>query len=763
MSKCPLTIDYVLDTLLMRPVLRYVFVALFAVVSAHLQGQAQRGIVRGTVTDSATGTAIPFANIRVEGTDFGTACDAKGYYVLPSLPLGRYEVTASVVGYHSQTKSIRIFGGGITICDFQLQVSPIQLGAVERIGERRESASETNISIETVGRREFELSPTPVQPDVFRTLMTLPGVQTTSDISTQFYIRGGSGDQNLIYLDGMPIYNPFHALGLFSIFDGSSVRAAELYKGGFGAEYGGRLSSVLNIITRQGNKNRFGGNVGMGLVMGRALFEGPLFWKGSSWLLAGRKSFFGAILNRFIDTRNYPFNFYDAVANLDIRATEKTHLGVHGFFTGDRLTNVSLVEPDYEWYTNAISIDLRQIFLEGQFYGDLAFSETSFRGSLNPKFHPSLKPMTSSVLDRMLRADATYVLGSGDQIGFGALLHIVDVGYSLVNSAGISLTNDDALPEGALYWKYKFLRLRNLVVDAGLRLYYTDLLDEAHAAFEPRLSFRYHLSRSFAVKGAYGVYHQRLITLSNEDNLVNLFEMWYALPPSKGFPAEEARHYVLGAEITFSSAFDVSIEAYEKPMNVLIGYNLDKVDRYDPDLIEGTGAAAGLEILLRYQFPTLQGWISYAYSKVMKAFNNVAYPPRYDRRHDLHIIAGWAFAPGWELSAQWEYGSGLPFTQIAGYYDRIPLDGILGGTGYILEPGAPFIVLGEKNAGRLPVYHRLDIGIQKKLEIGEIKLVVKGSIINVYNRKNLFYFDRATGRQINMLPFLASFDLSAEF
>ena len=748
----------------MKTLLRLLLLLLASGIAAGtLDAQGSQGIIRGTVTDSTSGAAIPFANIRVEGGNIGAACDAKGYYVLPSLPVGRYKLTASIVGYLPAAKSVNVAAVGITLCDFHLTPSPVQLGTVERLGERRESHAETNVSIETVGQREFELTPVAVQPDIFRTLMALPGVQSTSDVSTQFYVRGGGGDQNLIYFDGMPVYNPFHALGLFSIFDASSIRSAELFKGGFGAEFGGRLSSVLNIVTREGNKKRFGGNAGMGLASGRLLVEGPFAWEGSSWLIGARKSLFGRVLNQFVDTKNYPFDYYDVTGNLDLHIGENSRLAVHSFFSGDRLDNSSPQQPNYNWYNNAIGANLRQIFLEGQFYGDFSLAFSTFSASLDPKLHPALKPQTSSVADRMLRADATYVLGTGDQIGFGVLFHIVDVGYSLVNSANIPLSNSDILPEGVLYWKLKYLRIPNLTTEAGLRVNYIDLLDEAHAAFEPRLSFRYHVSPLLAVKGAFGTYHQRLITLSNEDNLINLFEMWYPLLSSSRVPAEEAEHYVVGVEATFSPALDATLELYTKPMKVLFGYNLNKVDQHDPDLIQGTGSASGVELLLRYQTPALRGWVSYSYSTTSRTFNGITYPPRYDRRHTLHAIASWSFAEGWELGTQWEFGSGLPFTPMTGYYDRVPFDGMPDGPGYVAERGIPYMLLGTKNSERFPPYHRLDMSMRKRLKIADLKVVISGNIVNVYNRKNIFYFDRATGARVNMLPFLPSADVSVEF
>ena len=198
-------------------------------------------------------------------------------------------------------------------------------------------------------------------------------------------------------------------------------------------------------------------------------------------------------------------------------------------------------------------------------------------------------------------------------------------------------------------------------------------------------------------------------------------------------------------------------------MTNLVEYNRDKVDATDPDFVRANGKSYGTEVFLELKNPVYYGWVAYTLSFTDRTVADFTYAPRYDRRHNLNIIAGMKPADGWDVSLRWEFGSGLPFTQIMGFYDRLMFEGIFNGNGYAGEQGTPYTLLGDKNRGRLPAYHRLDFNIAKKFTFSAARLIVEGSIINVYDRKNMFYYNQTTGQRINMLPFLPTVNLKIEF
>ena len=234
---------------------------LILIITINLFVSAQQtGTLRGFVTDSLSGEALPYSNILIMETSFGASADLRGNFTITGLPPNEYTVRITYVGFNTKYFDVRIKAGEVTQIKVALSESTVRLQEIEKIGEKVHHLNETDIGLQKLTVRQLEMLPKGVETDIFRSLQFLPGVQSTGDVSARYYVRGGASDQNLVLLNGVPIYNPFHALGLFSIIDPEMINAIEFYKGGFTAEYGGRLSSVLNMITRDGNKNRYSGN-----------------------------------------------------------------------------------------------------------------------------------------------------------------------------------------------------------------------------------------------------------------------------------------------------------------------------------------------------------------------------------------------------------------------------------------------------------------------------------------------------------------------
>lgn len=284
-----------------------VFLFQFAYELSFAQG---RGGLRGVVTDSLTSESLAYANIFVKELTTGASTDVRGYFLIPSIPAGKtYTVVASYIGYNSKEFKINVVENRITHMDIELSPSGVELQAVEKVGEKFMETNATDIGLQRIAIRELQALPKGVETDLFRSLQYMPGVRTTSDVSARYYVRGSASNQNLVLLEGGTVYNPFHAMGLFSAIDPEIINNVEFYKGGFSAEYGGRISSVLSVISKEGNKNNFSGSANLSMMTAKAMVEGPI--PNGSFILAARKSYATSVLDKFLNNRNAPIDFYD--------------------------------------------------------------------------------------------------------------------------------------------------------------------------------------------------------------------------------------------------------------------------------------------------------------------------------------------------------------------------------------------------------------------------------------------------------------------
>jgi hypothetical protein len=734
----------------------------YLIISASgiLTFSQQRGTLRGFVTDSLSGEALPYSNILVEETSFGASADLRGTFTITGIEANKeYSIRVSYVGYITKHIKVYIKPNEVTQINVPLTESTIRLQEIEKIGEKVHRPNETDLGLQKLTVKELELLPKGVETDIFRSLQLLPGVQSTGDVSARYYVRGGASDQNLVLLNGIPIYNPFHALGLFSIIDPEMINAVEFYKGGFTAEYGGRLSSVLNMITKDGNKYRYSGNGTLSFLTGKAAVEGPI--PGGSFMVTGRKSLFDRVLRRFINYKDAPFSFYDLSAKLNYATSDTKSLSkfsVQGFNSHDGLVNDDPTKADYSWTNNLYGFYWFQAWQDVPIYSEVNFSISAFDGNIDPKLSNALE-RKNSITDITLKADFTNVYESRDEIKVGYKLKSVKTDYNFENLQG----NKSALSEQALhfslYTKYRFLRFESFGADIGTRINLLSLTEQHAPVFEPRVNLTYAIFPWLILKGAWGIYTQELITLTNENEIISLFEPWSIVPGYLQVP--EAIHYVTGLELNLPEGISFNTEVYYKDLKRTAELNPNKADDRDPDLVQASGESYGAEFMLKYSKDFFQFTTSYSLSWAYRNINSWISYPRYDSRNAINSNLIISFGSGWEASLSWFFNSGLPFTQIVGYYDKLYLDNLFSFGGFLGNYN-PYTLLGDSNLGRLPEYHRLDIGITKKFSIGFTKIEVSGNVLNVYDRKNIFYFERDTGKRINMLPILPTASIRIE-
>ncbi len=337
---------------------------------------AQGVDIRGTVADSVTGEKIPYANVMLIGTTRGASTNIQGFYLIANVPPGRYEVSAGTIGHQTSTKTIEVRAGNAIIVNFELAPKPVQMSEVTIRSEAKPELSEIQTSVHIMEQSDIKAVPAAAQGDFFRSIGILPGIVSTSDVSSQFYVRGGSGDQNLILLDGMKIYNPYHAFGLFSIFDPDIIKTTEVYTGAYPADYSGRLSSVVNITTLDGGTKSISGRANINFLSGKLQLDGPIPVSGGSaltWLVDFRKSLFSGTLTKFLN-KDAPFSFFDGFAKATYRSQETgAQWGFQVFSSGDDLKSTNPAEPDYSWHTSAIGFTGSNLLSDRVFFTSTAF------------------------------------------------------------------------------------------------------------------------------------------------------------------------------------------------------------------------------------------------------------------------------------------------------------------------------------------------------------------------------------------------------
>lgn len=739
---------------LMQRIERIILVLLLAVLPVF----AQKADVRGVVTDSLTGEKIPYANIAVIGTVRGAVTNNNGFYLLANLPHGTYDVVATSLGYEPRKRSVTVKGKEPITLNFALGSKPVEVNEVLVTGGRKKELEEINTSVHVLDTKELQKVPVAAQGDLFRSIQIIPGIVSSADVSSKFFVRGGAGDQNLIYFDGMKIYNPYHAFGIFSIFDPDIVKTTEVYTGAFPPGYGGRLSSVINIGSRDGNTQGVHGSVVANMVSGKVSLEGPLIGS-SNWIVSARKSLFSDSFKKFLKDPP-PISFYDVFAKVNLGGGEFGRYSIQTFVSGDDILSPDPNEADHRWRSTSSALTISNL-IENHIYFDATVYGSSYTIRRDAKQSTLVRPAESQIADGGIRGEVTMYTDSRDLYFIGFDVNVPSYKYSFINTSNIVVNKDETTIETWAWFRYQF-NLDRIKADIG---FHSDIIalfggGNLRSILQPRVNVSYLFDNDWKAKFSFGTFTQHLITLTNEDDVLSLFEAWIFIP--ENLEPESATHYVAGIGGNLYSELSIDVQAYYKDYTSLVGYNRNKRFYIDPDYINGTGSSYGFETLFRYQYSFLDLYLAYTLGWTSVTFGDFTYTPRYDRRHTVNILNVTHVTDAIDLSVRWELGSGYPFTQTTGVYDRSTLSD-LGRSDVVTDNGRPYTVLGEKNAARLPVYHRLDLTATYALSFGPVRGNAGISLVNVYDSKNTLYYDRKTLQRITMLPFLPSVFVKAEF
>lgn len=771
--------------------------------------------MKGVLFDEGNGEAIPFANVILEGTTHGCATDLNGFFLINKIPAGQYVLRVRFMGYEEYLQPITVTDRKTVSVTLYLKPSAQMLKAVEISDSKAEERRvKTQVSVEKLTASQIQQMPSiGGTADIAQYMQVLPGVNSTGDQGGQLYIRGGSMIQNLCLLDGMIVYNPFHSIGLYSIFETDVILNADIYTGGFGAEYGGRLSSVMDITTRDGNKRHHTGKVGINTFGASLILEGPLKKETNTskttitYLLTAKNSYLSKTspilydklpnslgLKKIAIDGGLPFDFMDLYGKLCINSGTGSKASVFGFYFDDSVSHYQAI-ADYHWRnygagSNFTLVTGNSAILEGT----LAYSDYNITlddGTNSQKY--------SSIGGFNFTLQATNFLGA-NRLKYGLCIEGYSTDYQFVNQYGNQVSQHEPSTNLSVYATYKINSGRWLI-DPGVRLvYYATPLNSFHP--EPRLAAKYNATDKLRFKMAGGFYSQVFLDARSDNDIVNLFSGFLTGSAALNVPTaflgkeittcvQQAKHIILGAEYDLTDLITFNAEVYLKYFNQLLNSNRNKIyDSNDPVYQEGgifekseylmadyiieNGYATGFDISATFDLDQLYIWATYSLGYVERGTQNtttvhstelVSYNPHYDRRHTVNLLATYKFGKqnDWELSGRWSFGSGFPFTQTQGVFQQLVFGETIT-TDYTRENGEYSLHYAELYKGRLPSYHRLDLGIKKRFSIGPRSILdLSLSATNVYSRENIFYFNRTTFERVNQLPLLVSFGANFSF
>ena len=700
--------------------------------------KAQTSLISGFVSDSSSGEALIGANVFLQETGQGMATDINGYYIIQDIAPGNYTIMVSYIGFNMYKQNTRLNDDESKKVNINLVEQVVELTEVEVTAEKLQRKNNIQPSKINLSPRMMKAAPALAEPDLFRTIQALPGVLTTSEFSTGLVIRGGNTDQNLIMLDGITVYNPSHLGGVFSNFIVDGVKEAELIKGAYNAEYGGRLSAVLNVISREGNKNEFKGKVNLSLLSAQTTLEGP-FYKGA-WVLSGRRTYFDLVLPKVlpdnINANIPPYYFYDIQSHIFSDITSKDRISF-SYYSGIDDILFDTFGLDGQWGNNTVSGHYRRVFSE-RLVGNILIANSRFFTEFGLGGDNGLVSY-NEIDDKTLSADFSWFKSSNSTIKFGAQLKKLGFEYTnkFQDSTQFQIKTDPL--EFAQYIKLKYKPNDLFIIEPGLRLNLYNVYPDSLFP-DLRLGLKYIITNNRYLNFSVGNYHQFISTFQDDFN-PSILDNWIAADTSVS-PGKSVQ-VVLGYEEYIKNIYKIQVEGYYKDLKNLLTYE-EKRSTTDAQVSDESlsnivtpadGYAYGLELFGQKMSGRLSGWVAYTYSVSRKIMNSIyadgeqEYYTNWDRTHAFSVLGNYQFNKKWETNWRFAFQSGQAYTPIMGYYvQKFPE-----------SPEELFRTIpGTRNSGRYEPYSRLDIGAVYHAKIGKTNVDFFFQIINTLNRSNTF-------------------------
>ncbi len=706
---------------------------------------AQSVKVKGTIGENGKG-ALPLAHISVLPDSITTVSDAQGRFSTVVTP-GPKRFVFSYTGYKTLFKTISIVRD--TTLQIELQPDVNQLDEVVITSEmdlRAELFESTRMSTNVLLPEEVTAIPVlGGEADLIKVLQLLPGTVRGIEGTSDLFVRGGAADQNLVLLDDATIYNNSHLLGFVSVFNPDILESVESINGGFPANTGGRLSSILNVNTKStiADRTHVAGNIG--LISSRLLVEQPIVKDKLGVWVAGRRTYVDQVIQ--LVNEELPYFFYDMNAKVMWKPSAKDDIAF-SYYQGDDDLNIFRDRNNdgdgfltsFKAGNNNQSIQWKRQ-LSSRWNSSVSALRTKYDYDILNAFRDSELKAFSDIEDIGGKVELSYAPAQNNFVKFGAEYTHHKVSPSVVNSSGAFsefLGNSTAIGrvsnELSVFGQYEWTPADRWLINAGLRASMAFVQNKTYWTPEPRLSARYAIDDDQAIKFSYSRMAQYMHRISNSA-ATSPTDIWY--PVTDSIRPQKAHQFSAGWQRNFRREdFTISLEAYYKPMTDLIGLeegtNLFFNSNFQSSLIQGRGKAYGLEVLLRKNAGKFTGWISYTLSRSIRQFDNINggawFPSRYDRRHNGALVGQYAITPRLSFSAVWEFISGSRFTPIVGQYQVVAPST----TGVDLVP-----VFAPINSVKLADSHRLDLGIKYKSRPNtKFRYEWFAGVYNVYNRAN---------------------------
>lgn len=765
--------------------------------------------LRGRITDKADGEPLIGAVIKVVNTNKGTVTNEKGFFSL-NLEKGTYNLNFSYIGY--STTELTIDFPETNRLDISLEKSSLEISEIVVSAKKQNhNIDGTQTGDITISAKELEKLPSLMgESDFLRIIQLTPGIQSANDANMGFYVRGGGADQNLILLDNVPVYNPFHVLGFFSVFNTDVIRSTKLIKSGMPANYGSRISSIIDVNTRNGSFQQFSVNGNIGLLASKITVEAPLVKNKLSLILSARKSyidrFYKPIANSLFDNssafyKNSTYNFTDLNGKLSLRFSPKNIINLTAY---SGIDNFELKKDDpvfkntMAWGNRLLAINwIYQVNPEWSVQTTAGITQYNFE--LEAEQKNVWVQMLSRVQDYVAKTEISHASYTGQIIKFGAEF---TYHYFVPNNIDATTTGKELAfgsnrelngYESSVFYNHEFELSEKLKFNTGLRFvyymqtgpYYYSIKNEIGQIYdstyyhpgekvcdyyspEPRVSARYQINNSSSLKGAYTLNKQYVHMISSAAVTLPT-DVW--LPSTTKIKPQWGQQFTVGYYRNFSkNIYETSISLYFKDYHNQIELMQGIVNNFQDNSFEesstfGKAYSYGAEIIFQKTQGIISGWVGYTLSETVRQFEEIndgnIFPAKYDRRHDLNLVLVYEISKKWNASASFILASGNAMT-IPAYK-------------YILE-GNIIAGYGERNSFRMPVYHRLDLSltyVSRKTEKFESSF--NFSVFNVYNRQNPFYiYFEVTGnvydynlnitpKQICVFPIIPSLSWNFKF
>ncbi|MBN8684385.1 MAG: TonB-dependent receptor [Chitinophagales bacterium] len=721
-------------------------------LSLSLNAQ-KNAIVSGVLRDAQNGETLIGATVEVLGQNKGNISNEYGFYSI-SLPEGNDSIALrfSYLGYESLVRKVMPRG------EQKINISLYPVGAllnevVVQANQLAEKVKSTEMSVATLSTKDVKSLPALFgEVDIIKILQLKPGITPGAEGTTGLFVRGGNSDQNLIVLDEAVVYNASHLFGFFSTFNSDAVKDLKVYKGGFPAQYGGRLSSVIDVRMKEGNNQKFSGSGGLGLIASRLTLEGPIQKDKSSFIVSGRRTY-ADIITRAINNANEgkedynkipDYYFYDLNTKVNFTLSEKDRLYLSGYFGRDvfkfRDQTFNFL---FDWGNATGSARWNHTF-GPKLFANTTFTYSDYRYRIQNVLQGFSFQLGSNIRDANTKIDFYYQPSNKHTIRFGAnaTYHAFEVGRLRAGSDDGSIRfesgqNFDGMEYG-MYFADEWVAAPRLKINYGARISMWQNNPAFYAAFEPRAALNYAVSERFSLKGSYSRMNQYVHLLASS-GLSLPTDIWY--PSTKGIKPEISDQVAIGASYLIGKNVLITWEAWYKWLQNQIdfkdGAEIFANNNLEEELIVGKGYAySPIELEIEKKEGKLTGWIGYTLAWVRRGefegINGGAYfPPRFDTRHNLSVVAMYKLTKKIQLTGSWVYTSGYTSWLPSGLFSFLDVPG---------APTQPVVpIYGPRNTFRYPAYQRFDLGVVFKLRSRRFENDLTISVYNALDRRNPYF------------------------